>query len=68
MEERPFYASDDRSSIELIEQDFAVSRKRSLKMREHKEAMLTVDNITKAVAVMAFVLFILGLLLVVSPE
>jgi hypothetical protein len=62
-----FYASDDKSSVELICDDFAASRARSstrheADRRRRADRILTADAIIPAVCMASIVVIVLGLL------
>jgi hypothetical protein len=67
VDEQIIYASDDRSSIELIEREFERSRARSFLRHsrdqfDRMDRMLRADQVLQAVAIMCVVVFMLLLL------
>jgi hypothetical protein len=66
--EDDIYASDNRSSLELIEQDFVRSQNRSYQRRGQKSnRLLHVSNILPAMAIATLIVAFLGLLATLWP-
>jgi hypothetical protein len=69
VDEHVSYASDDRSSLELIEQEFALSRRRSRarRLEERDDRLLFVAYIAPAIAIVVVAIVLTGLILSVWP-
>lgn len=67
MEDNFFYASDERSSIELIEQEFALSQARANVLRARRHYVLS-PNMLTAVSTVVVALIILALLTAAIPD